>query len=136
MLAEINGIEMYWEEFGQGEPLLWLHGAMGSGSDWRFIFNDPPQGFRLIAPDLRGHGATTNPTGAFSFRQCGQDVLALLDHLNITSCKALGLSGGGITLLHMATAQPQRIERMVLVSAPPYFPAQTRHAMKHFSEAK
>lgn len=135
MVFETNGIEMYWEEFGEGEPLLWLHGAMGSGSDWKFIFNEIPEGYRLIAPDLRGHGGSTNPSGSFSFRQCGDDVLRLLDQLNIPSCKALGLSGGGITLLHMSTAEPHRIERMVLVSAPPYFPAQTRHAMKHFSEA-
>jgi pimeloyl-ACP methyl ester carboxylesterase len=135
MVVNINGIEIYWEEFGEGEPLLWLHGGMGAGSDWRYIFKDPPDDYRLIAPDLRGHGGTTNPSGAFTFRQCAADVFALLDHLKISKVKAIGLSGGGITLLHMATLQPSRVGAMVIVSAPPYFPAQARTAMKHISEA-
>jgi pimeloyl-ACP methyl ester carboxylesterase len=135
MVVDINGMELYWEEFGEGAPLLWLHGAMGSGSDWKYLSGKPLAGYRLIAPDLRGHGASTNPSSEFTFRQFGRDVIALLDHLGIAKCKAIGLSGGGITLLHVATAEPDRIDKMILVSAPPYFPAQTRHAMKHISEA-
>jgi pimeloyl-ACP methyl ester carboxylesterase len=135
MVLQVNGIELYWEEFGEGEPLLWLHGAMGCGADWRYLFKEPPAGFRLIAPDLRGHGASTNPSELFLFRQCAQDVLALLRHLRIPRVKAIGLSGGGITLLHMATAEPTAIESMVVVSAPPYFPAAARVIMRQFSEA-
>jgi pimeloyl-ACP methyl ester carboxylesterase len=134
MVVNVNGIDMFWEEFGEGEPLLWLHGAMGAGSDWRYIFKHPPEGYRLISPDLRGHGASTNPSGTFTFRQSAMDVLRLLDHLNVSKVKAIGLSGGGITLLHMATLDPSRVAAMVVVSAPPYFPAQARAAMKHFSE--
>src|SRR5207248_8138558 len=115
--------------------LLWLHGGLGSGADWRHIFKEAPPGFRLIAPDLRGHGASTNPSGAFSFRQCARDVEALLRHLNIPRIKAIGLSDGGITLLHMATAEPASIESMVLISAPPYFPPEARAIMRQFTEA-
>ena len=133
MKIEINGIEQSWETAGEGEPLLWLHGAMGSGPDWRYLFNETPAGYQIIAPDLRGHGASTNPAGAFTFRQAAADVLALLRHLNIAKVKAIGLSGGGITLLHMATAAPDTIEAMVVVSAPPYFPAEARGFMRQFS---
>jgi pimeloyl-ACP methyl ester carboxylesterase len=108
MVFQVNGIEMHWEETGEGEPLLWLHGALGSGADWKHIFREPPAGYRLIAPDLRGHGGSTNPSGAFTFRQCAQDVLALLRHLQLPRVKAIGLSGGGLTLLHLATAAPRR----------------------------
>jgi pimeloyl-ACP methyl ester carboxylesterase len=135
MVIDVNGIELYWEEIGEGEPLLWLHGAMGSGADWRHIFKEPPAGYRIIAPDLRGHGASTNPSGTFSFRQCALDIRALLGHLTIARVKAIGLSGGGITLLHMATAEPACIESMVVVSAPHYFPAQARLFMRQFSAA-
>ena len=135
MVLSVNGIELYWESIGEGEPLLWLHGGLGCGADWRYIFKDPPAGYRLIAPDLRGHGASTNPSGAFSFRQCARDVRALLDHLNIPRVKAIGLSGGGIALLHMATAEPACVESMVLVSAPPYFPEQARTIQRQFSVA-
>jgi len=135
MHVEINGIEQSWEVAGEGEPLLWLHGAMGSGSDWRFLFSEPPPGYQIIAPDLRGHGASTNPSGEFTFRQAAADVLALLRHLNVPKVKAIGLSGGGIALLHMATSAPRVIEAMVVVSAPPYFPDEARGFMKQFSEA-
>jgi pimeloyl-ACP methyl ester carboxylesterase len=135
MVVEINGIEMHYEIIGEGEPLLWLHGFMGCGSDWTHIFKQPPAGYRLIAPDIRGHGASTNPSGTFSTRQSALDVRALLRHLNVDRVKAIGLSGGGITLLHLATAEPACVESMVIVSAPPYFPAQARAFQRQFSEA-
>ncbi len=106
-----------------------------TGPDWQYIFKELPAGYRLIAPDLRGHGASTNPSESFSFRQAARDVLALLRHLNVENVNAIGLSGGGITLLHMATAEPASIASMVLVSAPPYFPAQARAIQRQTSEA-
>lgn len=135
MVIDANGIEIHWDEVGEGEPLLWLHGGMGCGADWQYIFKDPPAGYRLIAPDLRGHGASTNPSATFTFRQCARDIHALLRHLKLPRVKAIGLSGGGIVLLHMATAEPAAVESMVVVSAPPYFPEQTRTAQRQFSEA-
>lgn len=135
MVLSVDGIELYWEEIGEGEPLLWLHGGMGCGADWRYIFNDPPDGYRLIAPDLRGHGASTDPLSAFTFRQYALDMLALLGHLQIPRVKAIGVSGGGIVLLHMATLEPASVESMVVVSAPSYFPPEARAVMRQFSEA-
>jgi pimeloyl-ACP methyl ester carboxylesterase len=135
MDVEINGATLHYDTHGDGEPLLWLHGFMGAGADWKYIFPEPPPGFRLIAPDLRGHGQSTNPAGTFTFRQAALDTLALLRHLGIHQVPALGLSGGGITLLHMATIDPAALRAMVLVSAPPYFPAQARAFQRQFSAA-
>jgi pimeloyl-ACP methyl ester carboxylesterase len=135
VLFEVNGIQLHYEIHGDGEPLLWLHGFMGCGSDWRYVFAEPPASHRLIAPDLRGHGASTHSSGSYSHRQCAQDILALLDHLGLSKVKAIGISGGGIVLLHMAIAAPSRVSAMVIVSAPPYFPAQARVFQKQFSEA-
>ena len=59
----------------------------------------------------------------------------LLRHLGLDRVKAVGLSGGGITLLHLATALPTRIESMVIVSAPPYFPAQARALQRQMAES-
>ena len=97
----INGIEMYCELQGEGEPLLLLHGFTGSGADWGLIFPTPPEGYRLVIPDLRGHGRSTNPSAEFTFRQSALDVIALLDRLRIEHCQAIGLSAGAETLLHM-----------------------------------
>jgi pimeloyl-ACP methyl ester carboxylesterase len=129
----IQGMEMYFETYGQGEPLLLLHGFMGSGSDWAFVFKNPPDGYRSIFPDMRGHGRSTNPSGVFTFRQSARDVLALLDALNISKCKAIGVSGGAQTLLQMAVQHPDRIQSMVLVSGAHYFPKEARAFMRQFA---
>jgi pimeloyl-ACP methyl ester carboxylesterase len=135
MHIDVEGIELHWEEAGEGEPLVWIHGGMGSGSDWRYVFEEPPPGYRLLAPDLRGHGASTNPSASFTFREGAADLRAWLRHLGLSRVKAIGLSGGGITALHMATAEPGLIESIVLVSAPPYFPPEARAIQRQFSEA-
>jgi pimeloyl-ACP methyl ester carboxylesterase len=127
---EVNGFQLYYEDRGTGEPLLLLHGGTGAGADWQHVFTSgDPAGFRVIVPDLRGHGRSTNPSKAFTFRQAAADMLALLDRLGIQRVKDSGLSAGAKTLLHMATRQPGRVDAMVLVSATPYFPAQVRVAM-------
>jgi pimeloyl-ACP methyl ester carboxylesterase len=129
LTMSVNDIEMYYEMRGEGEPLLLLHGGGGVGANWNLIFQEAPDGYRLIIPDLRGHGQSTNPSRHFTFRQLALDVFAMLDHLGVERCKAVGVSLGAKTLLHMATQQPSRIEAMILVSATPYFPAQARAAM-------
>jgi pimeloyl-ACP methyl ester carboxylesterase len=129
-VVALNGMQMYYVMYGQGEPLLLLHGFTGSSSDWTFFASDLASEYHLIAPDLRGHGHSTNPSNEFTFRQCALDVLALLDHLHIERCRAIGVSGGGNALLHLATLQPGRVEAMVLVSATSYFPEQTRKLMR------
>ncbi|MGI9100801.1 MAG: alpha/beta fold hydrolase [Terriglobales bacterium] len=136
MDLELNGYRLHYEIYGEsGEPLLWLHGWSGSGQDWKYIFKDVPGGFRLIGPDMRGNGSSTGFEGMHSFRQSARDMFALLDHLGIERTKAIGLSGGGVALLHMATQQPDRIDAMVVVSAPPYFPQQARSLQRSFSFA-
>jgi pimeloyl-ACP methyl ester carboxylesterase len=129
----VNGIEMYCETRGEGDPLVLLHGGGGVGANWNLIFKEPPTSYKLIVPDLRGHGRSTNPSKEFTFRQSALDVFALLDHYGIERFQAIGLSMGAKTLLHLATQQPARVEAMVLVSATPYFPDQTRAIMRQLS---
>src|SRR5271167_2734536 len=121
--ASINGIEMYYEVRGRGEPLMLLHGFTGAGSDWRYVFDldELAKSYRVIIPDMRGHGGSTNPASEFNHRQSALDIFALLDHLKIDKFKAIGLSGGGNTFLHMATEQPARVEAMVIISATTHF---------------
>ena len=130
---QTNGFEMYYELRGDGDPLLLLHGGTGIGADWRHIFPVDPEGYRLVVPDLRGHGRSTNPSGVFTFRQCARDVIGLLDHLGIARAQAIGLSLGAKTLLHVATLEPARLEAMILVSATPYFPESLRSAAAQYT---
>jgi len=134
MTIDVHGMQMHYEVHGEGEPLVWLHGGMGCGSDWTFIFDAPPPGYRLVAPDLRGHGQSNGAGATYSFEQSALDVFALLDHLAIDRVKVIGLSGGGISALHMARLQPSRVAAMIAISAPPRFPEQARAIQRTFSE--
>jgi len=132
--VDVNGLQLFYRDSGQGEPLLLLHGFTGSGDDWRHVFATPPSGYRIVAPDLRGHGRSTNPSGTFRFADVALDIFALMDRLGIYRAKAIGMSAGANTLLHMATQQPARISTMVLVSTTPCYPDQARAIMRTMTE--
>jgi pimeloyl-ACP methyl ester carboxylesterase len=132
--AGINGLQLFYRDDGRGAPLLLLHGFMGTGDDWRHVFAAPLGGYRVIAPDLRGHGRSTNPSGGFRFADAARDIFALLDRLRIDRVKAIGMSAGANTLLHMATQQPSRIDALIHVSGTPRFPEPARAIMRSMTE--
>lgn len=129
----LNGVQVYFEAHGTGQPLLLLHGFSGSSQDWKASMAEWGDEFQLIVPDLRGHGRSGILSKPFRHEDAATDLFALLDGLGIDACKGVGISGGGNVLLHMATRQPQRIQAMVLVSATPYFPAQARAIMRQYA---
>ena len=158
-IERLNGVPIYFEVHGSGDPLLLLHGFSGCSQDWSaFIGSQSPstgEGFQRIIPDLRGHGRSFVPrdgglagtksaqpglTGpprfsAWRHDEAAADMFALLDHLGIETVKGMGVSGGGNVLLHMATKQPERVKAMVLVSATSYFPAQARPIMRAYPDS-
>ena len=127
---DVNGLRLAYRDEGEGAPLLLLHGFTGSSDDWKHVFAAPLPGYRVIAPDLREHGHSTNPSGTFTFAEVARDIFGLLDHLRIDRVNAIGMSAGANTLLHMATQQPSRIEAMMHVSGTPRFPDQARAIMR------
>jgi pimeloyl-ACP methyl ester carboxylesterase len=131
----LNGLQLYFEVHGTGEPLLFLHGFSGCSQDWIPSITAWGSQFQLIIPDLRGHGRSGILSNPFRHEDAATDVFALLDHLGILTCKGVGISGGGNILLHMATRQPDRVKAMVLVSATPYFPEQARRIMGPFANS-
>jgi pimeloyl-ACP methyl ester carboxylesterase len=134
VIETLNGVRIYFELHGAGEPVLLLHGFSGSSQDWASVAAAWGKNFRLIVPDLRGHGRSGILSSPFRHEDAARDVLALLDHLAIEACKGVGISAGGNVLLHIATRHPQRVKAMVLVSATPYFPAQARPIMRAFPD--
>jgi pimeloyl-ACP methyl ester carboxylesterase len=128
-----HGFDMHFDRRGEGDPLLLLHGGLGTGDDWRHVFDVDPPGWSLIVPHLRGHGRSTMPADGFTFRACALDVLALLDHLGVRRVSAIGMSLGAKTLLHLATIDPDRVDALVLVSATPRFPDSLRAAAGAFT---
>lgn len=131
--VQINNIEMYYEEYGVGKPLVLLHGFGGCAQNWYPFTAKLSERHRLIVVDLRGHGYSTNPENKFTHRDAASDVLLLLEKLGVGRFWAMGMSSGGMTLLHMATSQPKRIDSMVLISATSYFPDQARAIMRRAS---
>jgi pimeloyl-ACP methyl ester carboxylesterase len=133
-MISINNFQMYYEIGGDGPPLVLFHGFGGSGKFWDRHSADLMKHYRLIIPDLRGHGRSTNPINQFTHQQSALDVFELLNNLKIDQFKAMGYSTGGMTLIHMATQQPDRVEAMVLIGATSYFPDQAREIMRQTSQ--
>jgi pimeloyl-ACP methyl ester carboxylesterase len=131
--VQLNDIEMYYEEYGAGKPLVLLHGFGGCTQNWHPFTARLSERYRLIVVDLRGHGHSTNPGSTFTHRDAAGDVFLLLEKLGVGHFSAMGISSGGMTLLHMATSQPGRIGSMVLISATSHFPDQARALFRRAS---
>ncbi|MEM8697210.1 MAG: alpha/beta hydrolase [Pseudomonadota bacterium] len=121
-------MQLHWTTKGEGEPLLLLHGFTGVGADWEVIFDGKDIGYERLMPDLPGHGRSPC-FDEFSFRDSAEQILSDLLEMGHVHVPAIGMSGGGQVLLHMATMDTQRIGKTVLVSAAPYFPATARKLM-------
>ena len=127
----VEGAVLHYELRGDGEPLLLLHGMGGHGGDFVHAGRDAlEKEYSLIIPDARGHGKSRNAAGTIRHDRMAEDVLALLDRLDVWRCRAIGMSMGANTLLHLATAHPGRVSAMVLVSPTMTFPEQARAIMR------
>ena len=93
----VNDIELYYEIQGDGEPLVFLHGFSGSHQLWAPWIPTYQKSFKMILIDMRGHGASTNPSNKFTHRQSAYDIYALLDKLDIKQFNGIGYSSGGMT---------------------------------------
>jgi pimeloyl-ACP methyl ester carboxylesterase len=131
--VRLKDMEMYYEEYGEGKPLVLLHGFGGCAQNWHPFTARLSENRRLIVVDMRGHGYSTNPSNRFTHREAANDIFLLLDQLGIDHFSAMGMSSGGMLLLHMATSQPERIDSMVLISATTHFPGQARAIMRRAS---
>jgi hypothetical protein len=97
--AEVNDIRVFYEEAGEGEPLLLLHGALGAvdpavSSGWFALLPALATRYRTIALETRGHGRTTNPAGTLAYGQLGEDVAAFIDQMGLGPVHLAGFSDG------------------------------------------
>jgi pimeloyl-ACP methyl ester carboxylesterase len=113
----IRGINMYCEIYGQGKPLLLIHG--NGGSIQAFENNIPyfSKKYKVIAVDSRAHGKTIDTKDSLSFEMMADDEAALLDKLHIDSAYVLGWSDGGINALLLAMRHPGKVIRLVSTGA-------------------
>ena len=120
-----NGISLEYLDQGEGEVILLLHGLGSTKADWDFQKDSFSKDFRIIAPDLRGHGNSSKPTerNAYGIPRCAEDIKLLLDHLEISKCIVVGFSMGGAVAFEMAVEYKDLISKMAIVNTAPDFNA-------------
>jgi pimeloyl-ACP methyl ester carboxylesterase len=116
--ADVNGISLYYEEHGSGQPLVLLHGGYGSGEMFGAILPPLAGGRRVITVDLQGHGRTADVDRPLRFQTMGDDIAALIGHLGLEQADVMGYSLGAGTALRTAIQHPDLVRRLVVVSHP------------------
>lgn len=115
--ARVNGIRMYYEVHGHGPPLVLLHGGGGSGHVFSEQIPAFAKHFRVILPDMRAHGRTSDGAGPLTYHAMAEDIVALLDHLEVPRAEVMGWSDGGIVGLDLAIHHPERVNHLVTFGA-------------------
>lgn len=115
--VQSNGIRYYYEIHGQGEPLLLLHGGLGSLSMFGPVLPALAQGRQVIAVDLHGHGRTELGSRDISLIDMGDDLATVLRELGYAQVDVMGYSLGGGVAFRLAVQHPERVRRLVMVSA-------------------
>ena len=116
--APVNGLQMYYEIHGEGEPLLLLHGAyMSIGSNWAGLIPTLSQTRQVIAVELQAHGRTGDADRPITYAGMADDVAALMDHLKVEDAAVFGYSMGGGVALRLAMQHPEKVSRLIAASA-------------------
>jgi pimeloyl-ACP methyl ester carboxylesterase len=115
--AEVNGINLYFETHGTGQPLILLHGGLGSGEMFGPTLTELAQQHQVITVDLQGHGRTADIDRPIDIRLMADDIAALIDHLRLDKPDVVGYSLGGGVALFTAVKYPDKVRRLVLASA-------------------
>ncbi|HLZ15466.1 MAG TPA: alpha/beta hydrolase [Cyclobacteriaceae bacterium] len=115
--VSIRGIKMYYEIYGKGEPLLFIHGNGGSMKSFRYQLPYFSKYFRVIMADSRAQGRSVDESDSLTYEMMADDFNALLDHLKIDSCYVVGWSDGGINALLLAMRHPKKVKKLAATGA-------------------
>jgi len=115
--ANVNGINLYYDVRGAGRPLVLLHGGLGSGEMFVPALPQLAERHQVVLPDLQGHGRTADIDRPIDVRLMADDIAALIDHLGLDRPDVVGYSLGGGVALHLAAKHPDKVRRLVLISA-------------------
>jgi pimeloyl-ACP methyl ester carboxylesterase len=112
--VHVNGIDLYYEEHGEGDPLLLIMGWGGNAATWKPQLPGLAERFRVIAFDNRGVGRSSAPETAYSTPQMAADALGLLDALDVPKAHVFGISLGGMVAQELAVRHPERVDALML----------------------
>ena len=116
--APVNGIKVYYEVYGEGEPLILLHGAfMTIEENWGQLIPELSKTRKVIALEMQGHGHTPYSDRKLSLAALASDVLGVMDYLKIDSADVAGYSMGGSVAYEFAIQNPKRLKKLVIISS-------------------
>jgi pimeloyl-ACP methyl ester carboxylesterase len=115
--APVNGLRMYYAIHGAGEPLVLLHGAYGTASMWGGFVPTLAKTYRVIVPELQGHGHTADIDRPIRYDAMADDIAGLLGHLGLARADIFGYSMGGGVALRLAIRHPELVRKLVVASA-------------------
>lgn len=117
--APVNGLKMYYEVHGKGEPLVLLHGAfMTITNNWSEWIPELAKTRQVIAVEMQGHGRTGDIARDMTSENLADDVAALLAYLNVPKADVLGYSMGGTVAMQVAVRHPENVRKVVVISSP------------------
>lgn len=116
---EHDGCSLHYEEYGQGSPLLLVHGLGSSCQDWEYQIPTLAARYRVIVMDMRGHGRSDKPNERYSIPGFAADVEALIEHLQLGPVHLVGLSMGGMIGFQLAVDHPSLLKSLCIVNSAP-----------------
>ena len=116
--AAVNGMRLYYEVHGAGEPLILLHGGLGAIEMFGEVLPLLAQGRQVVAVDLQAHGRTADVDRPLSYETMADDIGALIEHLGFERVDVMGYSLGGGVALQTAIRHPEAVRKLVVVSTP------------------
>ncbi len=115
----LGGLNVYYERQGQGDPILLIHGLGSSTDDWELQVAALRESFTVVTYDVRGHGQTGKPGGAYSVAQFARDAALLIEHLALAPVHVIGLSMGGMIAFQLAADRPDLVRSLIIVNSGP-----------------
>lgn len=122
MFKKVNGISMYYEEKGEGTPLVFIHGLGENADSWKYQMDTFSKDFRVVAMDLRGHHRSEDGEKFITMELYADDVMSLMDELEIEKAHFVGLSMGGLICQEMTKKYQNRMISMTLSDAAGFYP--------------
>jgi pimeloyl-ACP methyl ester carboxylesterase len=116
--VEIDRLRLYHEIYGEGEPLVIIHGGLTTIGEMQGWVQPLAMTRRVIAAEMQGHGHTADTERPLSFATMGDDIAILLDHLQIPNADLVGHSFGGAVAIRAAIQHPNKVRRLVVISSP------------------
>jgi 3-oxoadipate enol-lactonase len=114
-----NGIDLYYEVTGKGQPLLFIHGLGDSTHTWEKQVSFFSKSYEVVTFDVRGHGQSDKPAGPYSIDLFARDTASLIRALQIAPCHVVGLSLGGMIAFQLAVSDPGLLRTMTIVNSGP-----------------